>query len=1532
MNSFSPLRGSALLLRWLIVVVLLSLVLAPVAPVAAGSSTAPEPAYSLLSDRKAGDNLAVGGAEEFLIAGSFSPTASLSQARTSHVAIRLLDGRVLVAGGGSDLRTAEIYNPTTETWSPTGSLTYGRYGQSAVLLSNGKVMVIGGVSANVCSGPPVSNSAEIYDPATGVWSLTSSMTASRHQALAMVLADGRVLVAGGGNRCGSVYTSAEIYNPATGTWSSTGSMNVAREIVRGVRLPDGRVLVAGGTGSYPFASLASSEIYNPATGSWTVTGGMNQPRIWPGQGGLVVLPTGLVLAVGGYLRYCDVGTCAPSVTLSSAELYDTATGLWTLTASLAHPRLNPETTLLLSGQVLITGGADSGSGTVFDSAELYDPATGTFAVVPATMTNTRQEHSATRLTDGRVLIAGGYQDAGSIKLSSAEIYAETPPISFDEEFDSSSLDPAWQVIEFTGARVYGYTEPANHVSLTANPGHLRYYLDRMTHYDGFLNNYQTTRGYHSCCDHDPGLELHRLFSGDAWTLDVKASYYMPFSNGRYEDLRVYFGDGGPGTYYLDAMRWRDGPWPSGTPETQPLLFMLRHKTGPNLPDYETLDAIFGPPSPSDTYYFRVERNRGSLTVKWSADGSAWTTAFTRDLGMQLTGLSQRVVLTGLSWYTPAGSYADYDYIRLQPTDGENIAYNPTQTGFPHPLESDTGWGGGSYPWEMLDGHTYYTDTWAHGLAFTGGVPGYIEPCGWRQATVDFGVMKTFDKMRIYHHGDVHIPTIYRVEYWNGSAWQVINATSTLREDLRVPPPGVYGWGAVPTEHVFSPVTGSKARFVLNNCNIEHGWIYEFQVFAASAPSNGTVQGVAFDDIDGNGVRNGSEPGLEGAVVALVQGGATILTATSSASGDYQFTAVAPGEYQLVETTPPPGYSPSPNAPQSLNVVAGATLTVDLGHQAVPSDPSIFRVRVSNVKARSFTVSWITDQQTTGEVRFGVNPATLDRTAQDDRGAGVSDDTHHATLGGLDPGTTYYFDVVSGSAVGNNGGSHYTATTGPELPPPASDTVYGRVFKLDGTTLAEGAIVYVKARQADGQGSSGDSAVLSTLVSGSGGYWYLNLAEARTQNLAGYFSYSAAGDQTAIEVEGAADCRASVSVNTNGDSPVPDLMLDCVQEATISFQPGWNLPALPLEPETSYLAQSWLDELNAQGGGCTEIDRWRNGGWDAHVNGLPFNNFPIDLGQGYFAKCSLASAWTLSGWSLAAGVPTTLQPGWNLVSVPYPESGYMAQSVLDGINAQGGNCTEIDRWRNGGWDAHLNGLPFNNFSIAPDQGYFVKCSQASTFVPGSPTGQESKWAWEAPALAPSLQGAADPAIDTVEVVNRRDVAVSIVWRTDRPSDGQVEYGETPDLGAVAGDDRGVDSVSTLHFSTLTNLKPQTTYYFRVRSGKTVADSEGQLFSISTLATGAPSEPATAFGQVRNADGTPAMGALVIARSADDQDESFAPLAALVDGWGFWSLDLSSMTCEAVGVSLQATGPSGEQAQAVFAPCKDQEAPALVLGKE
>ena len=205
-----------------------------------------------------------------------------------------------------------------------------------------------------------------------------------------------------------------------------------------------------------------------------------------------------------------------------------------------------------------------------------------------------------------------------------------------------------------------------------------------------------------------------------------------------------------------------------------------------------------------------------------------------------------------------------------------------------------------------------------------------------------------------------------------------------------------------------------------------------------------------------------------------------------------------------------------------------------------ADPSISQMRITNVRNGSVSISWITDSPATGYVNFGPTTA-LGSTVYDDRGNTTVDDTHHVTLSGLSPETTYYFDVVSGATVDDNGGTHYSVTTGPTLGLPVSDTIYGQVFKADGTTPAGGTIVYITLFDDDGSGSSGQAAEMSSLV-GSSGYWYVNLGNSRTASLTSYFSYSSSGDSVAIEAQGAAQGTVSQTVDTSADTPAASMTL------------------------------------------------------------------------------------------------------------------------------------------------------------------------------------------------------------------------------------------------------------------------------------------------------------------------------------------------------------------------------------------------------
>jgi hypothetical protein len=185
------------------------------------------------------------------------------------MATRLADGRVLITGGSSDaglpLASAEIYDPNAGTFSAVGSMAYGRKFFTATLLATGKVLIAGGDDS---PGPSQSqvlvlSGAELFDPATGKFTPTGSMTTERRDHAATLLADGRVLITGGNNPgSGPGLKSAEIYDPVAGTFSATSqSMAHARYRHTATLLANGRVLIAGGFGDSQAG--VSAEICQP---------------------------------------------------------------------------------------------------------------------------------------------------------------------------------------------------------------------------------------------------------------------------------------------------------------------------------------------------------------------------------------------------------------------------------------------------------------------------------------------------------------------------------------------------------------------------------------------------------------------------------------------------------------------------------------------------------------------------------------------------------------------------------------------------------------------------------------------------------------------------------------------------------------------------------------------------------------------------------------------------------------------------------------------------------------------------------------------------------------------------------------------------------------------------------------------------------------------------------------------------------------------------------------------------------------------
>jgi WD40 repeat protein len=338
--------------------------------------------------------------------------------RWGQVAVRLNDGRVLIMGGTVpfvgkcamaciELPTAsvEAYDPRTGKFSPNGSLAVPLTDGEALLLNDGRVLVAGDPGGY---GGAL-NTIEIYDSAKGssvVVKPTAGMQELPTNTAVVLLADGRVLIAGGSYDSGITSSNVTlIFDPTSGGFSNGPLMARPRQGATATLLDDGRVLIVAGDDGYNGDAQDLAELIDPShplsQSTWPVS---------PGSSTSTLLSDGRVLVAGG-------GT-------EVSEVFDPRTERFTVVGPMITSRTGSAAIKIQDGRVLLLGGVDSNRAAI-GTVEAFDPDSGTFQVISTAFPKIT-DFSATLLDDGEILIVGGVGGVGDQRGMKADSWLLKP--------------------------------------------------------------------------------------------------------------------------------------------------------------------------------------------------------------------------------------------------------------------------------------------------------------------------------------------------------------------------------------------------------------------------------------------------------------------------------------------------------------------------------------------------------------------------------------------------------------------------------------------------------------------------------------------------------------------------------------------------------------------------------------------------------------------------------------------------------------------------------------------------------------------------------------------------------------------------------------------------------------------------------------------------------------------------------------------------------------------------------------------------
>jgi N-acetylneuraminic acid mutarotase len=325
-------------------------------------------------------------------------------------------GDFLLASGA----TTEYFAFRTLSSEPGPTMVVPRALHAAATLNDGRVLFTGGVDG---TGAVIAD-CEIFDPVANTFTAVAPMPGIRAAHAAATLPDGRVMVVGGTTNFADLtaaitaaLNTVAIYNPATNTWAGGPVIGGRRLVPSLTRLNTGRMLVAGGLEvtllfgvPVNVTSTNKAQLYNPATNTWSNAANMPSGRAWH-HDNQVTLADGRVLLSGGVL-VPDLLNAANAASIANADLYNPATNTW-LGTTMSRARTAHSATRLPDGRVVVAGGAEGllSAPVTLDAIARFDPATNTWSDLGA-MTAPRAGHAAAVLPDGMLVLLGGGPQSG----------------------------------------------------------------------------------------------------------------------------------------------------------------------------------------------------------------------------------------------------------------------------------------------------------------------------------------------------------------------------------------------------------------------------------------------------------------------------------------------------------------------------------------------------------------------------------------------------------------------------------------------------------------------------------------------------------------------------------------------------------------------------------------------------------------------------------------------------------------------------------------------------------------------------------------------------------------------------------------------------------------------------------------------------------------------------------------------------------------------------------------------------------------